>query len=70
MGMGGGRPKASGTVQYEPIKPAEESMKEASSETARAQQLRRGLASTFSRPGMMGGEGVSATSGTATKLGA
>lgn len=69
MGGGGGKAKA---VQYEPVRSAEDSMKEASSETARNQQLRRGIASTFSRSSMGGGAAgaSSATAGTATKLGA
>lgn len=66
MGGGGSAPK---TVQYEPVKPAEEAMKEASMDTARAQQLRRGIASTFSRSSMASASGSSATAGTSSKLG-
>jgi hypothetical protein len=69
MGGGGGGGKTA--PAYEPVKPAEQTMKEASSATSRAQQLRRGIASTFSRPAMGGGKPVStATSGSAAKLGA
>lgn len=69
MGGGGGGGKAA--PAYEPVKPAEQTMKEASSATSRAQQLRRGIASTFSRPSMGGGKPVkSATGGAAAKLGA
>lgn len=69
MGGGGGGGKTAPT--YEPVKPAEQTMKEASSATSRAQQLRRGIASTFSRPSMGGGKPAgSATGGTAAKLGA
>lgn len=67
MGGGGNAPPP---VQYEPIKSAEESMKEASAETGRAQQLRRGIASTFSRSSMASvASAASATSGSAGKLG-
>ena len=70
MGGGGSAPKA---VAYEPIKSAEQTMKDAASESARNQQLRRGLASTFSRS-TIGGSGAAksvtpATSGSASKLG-
>ena len=69
--MGGGGGGGGKAVAYEPVKPAEQTMKEASSATSRAQQLRRGIASTFSRPSMGGGKSAgSATSGTAAKLGA
>lgn len=70
MGMGGGGGSTAAT-QYEPVKAAEQSMKEASSDTARAQQLRRGIASTFSRSTMGNGSasGGSATAGSAAKLG-
>jgi hypothetical protein len=70
MGGGGGGGKTA--PAYEPVKPAEQTMKEASSATSRAQQLRRGIASTFSRPSMGGGSKPvgSATGGTAAKLGA
>lgn len=70
MGGGGGKAAAAAPA-YEPVKPAEQTMKEASSAISRAQQLRRGIASTFSRPSMGGGKPVgSATGGTAAKLGA
>lgn len=65
---GGGKPSPAPAI--EPVKSADESMKEASQETSRAQQLRRGLASTFSRSSMSGASGTSATSGAAKKLGA
>lgn len=63
MGKGGGSAPA-----IEPVKPAAEVMKEAASSTARAQQLRRGLASTFSREGFGSGPRA-ATAGMASKLG-
>lgn len=68
MGKGGGTPKAQA---LEPLKSAEQSMNEAADATGRAQQLRRGLASTFSRPGMGGQPAAagSATSGAARRLG-
>lgn len=65
MGKGGGSVSA---PAIEPIKSADETMRSASQETARAQQLRRGLASTFSRSTVAGG--TSPTAGSATKLGA
>jgi len=69
--MGGGGGKGSTQVQYEPVKTAEESMKSASSSTARAQEMRRGITSTFNRRSMGGAaSGGSATGGTAGKLGA
>lgn len=69
MGKGGGSAGAAAAI--EPIKSADETMREASSAASRAQQLRRGLASTFSRSTMGKGVGASsATAGTATKLGA
>lgn len=68
MGKGGGS-SASAAQQIEPIKSADESMKEASQATSRAQQLRRGLASTFSRSGMSSAYGSNATSGVGNKLG-
>ncbi len=67
MGKGGGTPKAQA---LEPLKSAEQSMNEAADATGRAQQLRRGLASTFSRPGMGGAPAAaSATAGASRKLG-
>ncbi len=64
---GGGSAKQ---VQYEPVKSAEQTMQEASSDAARSQQLRRGIASTFSRQSMgASGGGTGATSGTGAKLG-
>lgn len=67
--MGGGSKKNS-APQYEPLKTAEESMQSASQTTAREQQLRRGIASTFSRSSMGRSAPVpGATSGTAGKLG-
>lgn len=68
--MGGGGSGGGSQVQYEPVKTAEDSMKEASSETARAQEMRRGITSTFNRRSMSRGvSGASATSGAAAKLG-
>jgi len=67
---GGGSGGAQPQVQYEPVKTAEESMKSASQETARAQELRRGITSTFNRRSMGSGTPASATGGTAAKLGA
>jgi len=68
--MGGGSGGGSAQVQYEPVKTAEESMKSASQETARAQEMRRGITSTFNRKSMGGGSSSSVTGGTAAKLGA
>lgn len=69
-GSGGGSVAPAPAI--EPIKSADESMKSASQATSRAQQLRRGLASTFSRSSMGGATGTaaSATSGSGKKLGA
>lgn len=65
MGKGGGSiPQA---VAIEPIKPAAQTMREAAEDTARAQRLRRGLASTFSRSGMWAPSAP--TSGSSQKLG-
>ena len=69
MGKGGG--SAGRQVAIEPLKSADQTMQDAADASSRAQQLRRGLASTFSRSGMGGSaSGSSATSGTAAKLGA
>ena len=71
--MGGGGSRGGGEqmqIQYEPVKTAEESMKSASQETARAQEMRRGITSTFNRKSMGGGTPASMTGGTAAKLGA
>lgn len=70
MGGGGGKVPDPAPV-LEPIKSADESMREASQEASRAQQLRRGLSSTFSRSSMSGPSGGStATAGASKKLGA
>jgi len=66
-GGGGGMPQEQ--VQYEPVKSAEESMKSASQATARAQEMRRGITSTFNRRSA-DATGGSMTGGTAKKLGA
>ena len=50
--MGGGSGGGAAQVQYEPVKTAEESVKSASSATARAQEMRRGITSTFNRRGI------------------
>lgn len=69
--MGGGGSRGGGEqIQYEPVKTAEESMKSASQETARAQEMRRGITSTFNRKSMGGGTPASMTGGAAAKLGA
>ena len=65
---GGG--KGGAQVQYEPVKSAEQSMKDASDEVARAQEMRRGITSTFNRKTMAGAAASPATAGTAAKLGA
>lgn len=65
-GSGGGGTQ----VQYEPVKTAEESMKSASSATVRAQEMRRGITSTFNRRGMTSESSAGgATAGTAARLG-
>lgn len=75
MGKGGGGGSAADVVQYEPVKTAEEAMKEAHSETSRAQRTRNGIAGAFSRRTIAGSKTgssstpPSATSGTASKLG-
>jgi len=77
MGGGGGSVPAttaatttSTVKEIEPIKSAEESMKQAHSETSRAQKLRHGLAGAFSRSTVSGGSSSSsATSGSAKVLG-
>ncbi len=75
MGKGGGGRSAADVVQYEPVKTAEEAMKEAHSETSRAQRTRNGIAGAFSRRTIAGSKTgsssmqTSATSGTASKLG-
>ena len=66
MGGGGGGSQ----VQYEPVKSAEQSMKDAADEVARAQEMRRGITSTFNRKTMAGAAASPATAGTAAKLGA
>ena len=66
--MGGGGGKVS-QVQYEPVKSAEQAMKDASDETIRAQEMRRGITSTFNRKSMAGAAGAGATAGTGAKLG-
>ncbi len=67
MGKGGGSRPA---PAMEPVKAADVVQKGAAASTIRAQQLRRGLASTFSRPSMGGGApAASATAGTARRLG-
>lgn len=63
---GGGKGEV---VQYEPVKSAEQTMKEAASDTARAQQLRRGIASTFSRSSFGKAAASSATGGASARLG-
>lgn len=72
MGKGGGG-SAADVVQYEPVKTAEEAMKEAHSETSRAQRTRNGIAGAFSRRSIAGSNSgspqASATAGTASKLG-
>lgn len=67
--MGAGS-KAPEQQQYEPVKPAEAVASEQSADASRAQAMRRGIASAFSRSGMMGNASAGATAGTATKLGA
>ena len=70
MGKGGGSRGGGGSaVALEPIKSADQTMREASSSASRAQQLRRGLASTFSREGMGAAPSGGGTSGAARKLG-
>lgn len=69
--MGGGGSKPPQQAPIEPIKSADDAIKQSSSASGRNQQLRRGLASAFSRSSMGGGAtNTSATSGTAAKLGA
>lgn len=71
MGKGGGG-SAADVVQYEPVKTAEEAMKEAHSETSRAQRTRNGIAGAFSRRSIAGSNSrpsAGATAGTASKLG-
>lgn len=66
----GGKSKGGGSqVQYEPVKSAEQAMKDAADENIRAQEMRRGITSTFNRKTMAGAAGKTATGGTATKLG-
>lgn len=71
MGGGRGMPMpAPAAPELEPVKSAEQAIKEAGTPSGRSDQLRRGLASTFSRSTMGGGSISSkATSGSATKLG-
>jgi len=67
MGKGGGSKPA---TALEPVKAAEQVQKGAAASTIRAQQLRRGLASTFSRSTMgSGASAASATAGASKKLG-
>lgn len=65
MGKGGG---TSSIPRVEPVKPAETAVAEAHMESERAQRMRRGIASTFSRP-TMGVATAGATSGAAKTLG-
>lgn len=67
--MGGGGGKSQAQVQYEPVKSAEQAMRDAADETIRAQEMRRGITSTFNRKSMAGAGGGTATSGSAAKLG-
>ena len=67
--MGGGGGGGGEQVTYEPVKSVEQSMKDAQSETIRAQQLRRGITSTFNRKMMTDAGAVSASSGGSSKLG-
>ena len=70
--MGGGG-KAAAQPVLEPVKSADDAIKEASTSVGRERQLRRGLASAFSRSTMGGGSAggaTSATAGAAKKLGA
>lgn len=67
MGKGGGSHPAKA---LEPVKAAEQVQRGAAASTMRAQQLRMGLASTFSRSTMgAGASAASATAGAAKKLG-
>ena len=68
--MGGGG-KSGGAAQQpiEPVKSAEEVMKSAGDASTRAQQLKRGIASTFNRPTAFAAPSGGATSGAASKLG-
>lgn len=69
MGKGGG---SSHIKQLEPVKSAEQAVREAQDATTRAQRMRQGIYGTFSRPtvgGQPAASASSATSGTATKLG-
>ena len=67
--MGGGGGKGAEVIQYEPVKTAEQSIKEASSDASRAQQLRRGISSTFSRSTFGKAAASSATAGASHRLG-
>lgn len=69
---GGGKGAAASQPPLEPVKSADTAIKEASTVAGRDQQLRRGLASAFSRSTMGGGASVgsSPTAGSAKKLGA
>lgn len=66
MGFGG-KSSSPAPAPVEPIKAAEQTTERASEEASRSAQLRKGIASTFSRDGVASSS--SATSGTATKLG-
>lgn len=66
MGFGGGAQSTPAPQPVESIKAAEQSTERKSEEANRNAQLRKGIASTFSRDGS---SGSSATAGTATKLG-
>lgn len=71
MGKGGGSVGTS-VRQLEPVKSAEQAVREAQDATTRAQRMRQGISGTFSRATVGGGAGAapsSATSGTASKLG-
>lgn len=70
MGFGGGKGGgAAAQPAIEPVKSAEEAMKSAGDASARAQQLKRGIASTFNRPTAFAAPSGGATSGAASKLG-
>lgn len=68
MGKGGG--SAPKVQQLEPVKSAEQAVRDAQDATVRAQRMRQGISGTFSRS-TIGPQAAasSATSGTATKLG-
>lgn len=69
MGKGGGK---SHVQQLEPVKSAEQAVREAQDATTRAQRMRQGISGTFSRATVGGAQPqapASATAGTATRLG-